>query len=81
MACDGISEIAGDVTGTVDTGAGKVVTGGDRGGVEVQPATVRDKITSAMKRTTRIGSILHENILISLCQDNYQVSCCRAGRS
>jgi hypothetical protein len=74
ISCDGISEMVWDTTGTVDAGTGRVVSGCGEGW-DVQPATVMDRITSAIKRTIRIESILHENILIPLCQDNYQVSC------
>jgi hypothetical protein len=77
ISCEGMSEIEGDTTGTVDTGAGWVVTGCRGDGWEVQPATASDRITRAIKRTTCIGPILHENILIPLRQENYQVSCCR----
>jgi hypothetical protein len=58
------AEIAGEMTGSVDPGTGHVVTGCDVGGWEVQPANTDVRTTSAIKRTLRIGPILHEDILI-----------------
>jgi hypothetical protein len=74
MSCVGILEIVGDTVGTVDVITGKVVTGCGAGW-DVQPASTEVRMTSVIKRNTRIGLFLHENILIPYYQDNYQVSC------
>jgi len=68
--------IIGEITGSADSVTGEVVTGGEGGGGEVQPARTDVRMTRVITRPVRIGFFLHEDILIPLCQDNYQVSCC-----
>jgi hypothetical protein len=74
ISCDGISEFVGDAVGTVGSGRGGVVTGCGTGW-EVQPASTEVRITRVIKRPTGTELLLHKNILIPLCQDNYQASC------
>jgi len=74
ISCDGISEFVGDMAETVDSGTGRVVTGCGAGW-DVQPASAEVRMTREIKKTTGTEFFLHENILIPLCQENYQVSC------
>ncbi len=58
ISCEGISD--GDVAETVEMGVRRVVTGCEGYVVEVQPATVTVRTTSAIKGTELISPILHK---------------------
>ena len=74
ISCEGPQNLSVTTVGTVDSGTGRVVTVCGTGW-DVQPGHTEVRMTRVIKRTTGTEFFLHENILIPLWQDNYQVSC------